>query len=60
MGGCKITSLNDNHLCLGDIAVSRVRVSSLPFLLRYLPRLVSLDLKPIGQAAVNAIEARFK
>jgi hypothetical protein len=59
-GGYKITSFNDNHLCLGDIAVSRVRVFSLSFLLRHLPRLVSLDLKPTGQAAVDAIEVRFK
>jgi hypothetical protein len=28
-GGCKITPLNDNHLCLGDVAVSHTRVFSL-------------------------------
>jgi hypothetical protein len=47
-GGCKITSCNDIHTCLGEAAISRARVSSLPFLLRHLPRLVSLDSKPSG------------
>jgi len=44
-GGCKITSLNNHHICLGDTPVSRARVASLPFLLRYLPRLVSFRLE---------------
>jgi hypothetical protein len=30
-GGCKITSINNTHTCLGEAAVSRARVASLPF-----------------------------
>jgi hypothetical protein len=58
--GCKITSCNDIHTCLGEAAIPRARVLSLHFLLQHLPLLVSLDLKPSGQAAVNAVQARFK
>ena len=51
-GGCKITSLNDNHLCLGDVAVSHTHTSILPtLLLCHPPRLVNLDSKPTGQAS---------
>jgi hypothetical protein len=45
---------------LGDISISRARVDSLPFLLRHLPRLISLDSNPTGQAAVDVIQARFR
>ena len=31
-GGCKITSINNTHTCVGEAAVSRARVASLPFL----------------------------
>jgi hypothetical protein len=43
-GGRRITSTNNTHTCLGKAAVSRARVVSLPFLLRHLPRLISLGI----------------
>jgi hypothetical protein len=53
--GCKITSYNDIYTCLSEAAISRARILSPPFLLRHFPLLVSLDLKPLSQAVIDAI-----